>query len=198
MRREGGVFGGEKGESETAGGGRKAISSRQGQSDDGFHPLTPHASSPSACSARSTSSCGRGGSCGVSDRHALLCAASRRLGAATAAEQQLQRAASHLAFRLHCRLRLSEVAAKVAFTSAGNLSRLFRLRYGMNFRAYLQKLRLGKAAELLASTRLPVGTIARRVGYRDFSRFGQHFKRMHGMEPSRWRTLRASKRVSNS
>ena len=40
----------------------------------------------------------------------------------------LQRAASHLAFRLHCRLRLSEVAAKVAFTSAGNLSRLFRLR----------------------------------------------------------------------
>jgi AraC-like DNA-binding protein len=99
----------------------------------------------------------------------------------------LQRAASHLAFRLHCRLRLSEVATKVAFTSAGNLSRLFRLRYGMSFRAYLQELRLGKAAELLASTRLPVGTIARRVGYRDFSRFGQHFKRRHGVEPREWR-----------
>ena len=105
----------------------------------------------------------------------------------------LQRAASHLAFRLHCRLRLSEVAAKVAFTSAGNLSRLFRLRYGMNFRAYLQTLRLEKAAELLASTRLLVGTIARRVGYRDFSRFGQHFKRMHGMEPRRWRALEVAK-----
>jgi len=36
--------------------------------------------------------------------------------------------------------------------------------YGLNFRAYLQKLRLEKAAELLATTRLPVGTIARRVG----------------------------------
>jgi len=99
----------------------------------------------------------------------------------------LQRAASHLAFRLHCRLRLSEVAAKVAFTSAGNLSRLFRLRYGMSFRAYLLGLRLEKAAELLASTRLPVGTIARRVGYRDFSRFGQHFKRRYGVEPRQWR-----------
>ena len=105
----------------------------------------------------------------------------------------LQRAASHLAFRSHCRLRLSEVAAKVAFTSAGNLPRLFRLRYGMNFRAYLQKLRLEKAAELLASTRLPVGTIARRVGYRDFSRFGLHFKRMHGVEPRRWRALEVAK-----
>jgi len=105
----------------------------------------------------------------------------------------LQRAASHLAFRLHCRLRLSEVAVKVAFTSAGNLSRLFRQRYGMNFRAYLQKLRLEKAAELLASTKLPVGTIARRVGYRDFSRFGQHFKRMYGVEPRRWRALEVAK-----
>jgi transcriptional regulator GlxA family with amidase domain len=64
---------------------------------------------------------------------------------------------------------------------------------GMNFRAYLQKIRLGKAAELLASTRLPVGTIARRVGHRDFSRFGQHFKRMHGVEPRRWRALEVTK-----
>jgi len=99
----------------------------------------------------------------------------------------LQRAASHLAFRMHCRLRLSDVATKVAFTSPGNLSRLFRQRYGLSFQAYLQKLRLEKAAELLTTTRLPVATIARRVGYRDGSRFGQHFKRMFRCEPRRWR-----------
>lgn len=107
----------------------------------------------------------------------------------------LQRAAAHLAFRLHCPLRLGDVAAKVAFTSAGNLSRLFRVRYGMSFRTYLQKLRLEKAAELLRSTRLAVSTIARRVGYRDVSRFGQHFKRKFGAEPSRWRQPAAPGRV---
>ncbi|MBI5691377.1 MAG: helix-turn-helix domain-containing protein [Verrucomicrobia bacterium] len=110
-----------------------------------------------------------------------------------AAADPLQRATSHLAFRLHCRLRLTDVAAKVAFTSQGNLSRLFRLRYGMSFRSYLQNLRLEKAAELLESTRLPIGAIARRVGYRDFPRFSQHFKRRHGVEPRRWRRAKQTK-----
>jgi len=104
----------------------------------------------------------------------------------------LQRATAHLAFRMHSRLRLSQVASKVAFTSAGNLSRLFRQRYGLSFRSYLQKLRMEKAAELLAETRLPVASIARRVGYRDCSRFGQHFQRIYRVKPSRWRTKAAT------
>ena len=99
----------------------------------------------------------------------------------------LQRATAHLAFRLHCPLRLGYVAARVAFTSPGNLSRLFRQRYGLSFQNYLQKLRMEKAAELLGTTRLPIARIARRVGYRDVSRFGEHFKRRFHAEPRRWR-----------
>ena len=99
----------------------------------------------------------------------------------------LQRAAAHLAFRMHCPLRLSEVARKVAFTSPGNLSRLFRQHLGVSFQGYLQKLRLEKAAELLRATRLPVARIARRVGYRDVSRFGQHFKRRFQASPTAYR-----------
>jgi AraC-like DNA-binding protein len=106
------------------------------------------------------------------------------------ATESLQRAAAHLAFRLARPLRLGDVAAKVAFTSAGNLSRLFRRHYGLSFQAYLQKLRLEKAAELLATTRLPIARIAKRVGYRDVSRFGQHFKRNFGKAPSDWRNVR--------
>jgi len=102
----------------------------------------------------------------------------------------LQRAAVHLAFRLHCPLKLTEVARTVAFTSPGNLSRLFRLRHGLSFQAYLQKLRLEKAAELLCHTRLPVSRIARRVGYRDVSRFGQHFKRAFDATPLEYRVSR--------
>jgi AraC-like DNA-binding protein len=107
--------------------------------------------------------------------------------ATTREADPLQRAAAHLAFRLHSPVRLSDVAAKVAFTSPGNLSRLFRQRYGISFQGYLQKLRMEKAAELLRTTRLPIASVARRVGYRDVSRFGQHFKRRFAREPSRWR-----------
>lgn len=99
----------------------------------------------------------------------------------------LQRATAHVAFRMHCSLRLTEVARKVAFTSPGNLSRLFRQYHGVSFQGYLQKVRLDKAAELLRSTRLPVARIARRVGYRDVSRFGQHFKRLTGKTPLAFR-----------
>lgn len=99
----------------------------------------------------------------------------------------LKRAVAHLAFQLHSPLKLTEVARKVAFTSAGNLSRLFRQRHGLSFQGYLQKLRLEKAAELLKTTRLPIARIAKRVGYRDVSRFGQHFKRHHGVTPAAFR-----------
>jgi AraC-like DNA-binding protein len=102
-------------------------------------------------------------------------------------DDPLQRAVAHLAFRLHCPLKLGEVAREVAFTSPGNLSRLFRQHHGLGFQAYLQRLRLEKAAELLRSTRLPVARIAKRVGYRDVSRFGQHFKRMAGKPPLDYR-----------
>ena len=94
---------------------------------------------------------------------------------------------SHLAFRLHCPLKLTEVARKIAFTSVGNLSRLFRQHRGLSFQAYLQKLRLEKAAELLRSTRLSISRVSKRVGYRDVSRFGQHFKRQYGRTPGEWR-----------
>lgn len=99
----------------------------------------------------------------------------------------LRRATAYLAFHLHTPVKLTEVASRIAFTSAGNLSRLFRQHYGLSFQAYLQKLRLEKAAELLVTTRLPIARIARRVGYCDVSRFGQHFKRHHGHTPSEWR-----------
>jgi AraC-like DNA-binding protein len=99
----------------------------------------------------------------------------------------LKRAVAHLVFRLHCPLKLTHVANKIAFTSPGNLSRLFRQQHGLSFQAYLQRLRLEKAAELLNTTRLPIARIAKRVGYRDVSRFGQHFKRVFKATPAAYR-----------
>ncbi len=96
-------------------------------------------------------------------------------------------AASYVGSHLHCTLRLKDIASQIAFTSAGHLSRLFRQKYGMGFNAHLQKLRMEKAVELLETTSLLIGTIALRVGYRDASRFVQHFERRYRMSPRQWR-----------
>ncbi|NBV85570.1 MAG: helix-turn-helix domain-containing protein [Verrucomicrobia bacterium] len=111
------------------------------------------------------------------------------------ADTPVQRATAHIAFRMHCPLRLEQVAKTIGFTSAGNLSRLFRQQHGVSFQGYLQKVRLEKAADLLGTTHLPVVWIARRVGYRDVSRFGQHFKRRFGLPASQWREQRSARSV---
>jgi transcriptional regulator GlxA family with amidase domain len=93
------------------------------------------------------------------------------------------------------RKRYPPKTAKNPFTSAGNLSRLFRTRHGVSFLTYLQRLRIEKAAELLSSTRLAVASVARRVGYRYVFRFGQHFRRYHGETPGEWRVRCAGTRA---
>ncbi|MCF7853880.1 MAG: helix-turn-helix domain-containing protein [Candidatus Pacebacteria bacterium] len=95
----------------------------------------------------------------------------------------LERTTAAIAFRLGTPISLREIAEKTAFVSAGHLSRLFRERYGVSFQKYLQNQRLDKASRLLVETSLSVAEIARRVGYNDVSRFGQHFKRRFGTLP---------------
>ena len=99
----------------------------------------------------------------------------------------LHLASAHIAAHLQYPLKLGDVASKVAFTSPGNLSRLFRVHHGLSFKAYLQKLRMTKAAELLEETDLPVNIIARRVGYRNLSLFSLHFARHYQLRPREWR-----------
>ena len=117
-------------------------------------------------------------------------------GAPTNASGSFHRVATHLSANLHCRVRLEKVAREVAFVSPRSLSRLFLQHCGLGFQCYLQALRMQKAAELLCTTRLPVATIARRVGYRDVSRFGEHFKCQFDAQPSQCRSSNTHTRVS--
>jgi AraC-like DNA-binding protein len=103
----------------------------------------------------------------------------------------LQRAIAAIAFNLAGTISLKDVAAHVASASPGHLSHLFRKHHGVGFQQYVQRLRLEKAARLLSNTALPIGTIAVRVGYPDFSRFGQHFKRRYGLTPRAYRKREA-------
>ncbi len=99
----------------------------------------------------------------------------------------LDRAAAYLVLHLDEPVRLSYVATTIAHISAGHLARLFRERYGMSFGDHLREMRLQSAADQLRHSRYPIGKIARRVGYRDASRFSQHFARRFKMTPTVYR-----------
>jgi transcriptional regulator GlxA family with amidase domain len=90
-------------------------------------------------------------------------------------------------------LRIGEVAGRVA-TSPRQLQRIFADVAGMGFRSYLRRLRMSKAADLLATTPLPVKEIARSVGYGDASQVSKAFKRTNGVSPSRCRAMARARR----
>jgi len=102
-------------------------------------------------------------------------------------------ASAYLASHMQYPLRLDKVAAKVASISPRHLSRLFQQQHGMGFQAYLQHLRMTKAAELLAKSSLPIAAIARRTGYRCMSLFIAHFVRHHHLCPREWRKMKNSR-----
>lgn len=104
-------------------------------------------------------------------------------GDAALLDDPLAQACAYVAFHLHEPIRLGVLARHYAHVSPGHLARLFRTQYGVGFTTYLRQMRLRKAVELLTASDLPVGQIARRVGYRDASRFAQHFRRQFGMAP---------------
>jgi AraC-like DNA-binding protein len=86
-------------------------------------------------------------------------------------------------------LRIDEVARRVA-TSPRQLQRVFADVAGLGFRSYLRRIRMSRAAELLATTDIPVKEVARRVGYGDAGQFSKAFKCAHGVSPTQSRAMR--------
>ncbi len=99
----------------------------------------------------------------------------------------LGRALAYLALNLDQPVRLGYLAKHVAHVSQGHLTRLFRERFGVSFSDHLREMRLQSAADRLRYSRHPIGKIAGLVGYRDPSRFTQHFSRRFKITPSAYR-----------
>ncbi len=79
------------------------------------------------------------------------------------------------------------VLAAACSMSSRHLLRLFRSTTGMSVAAYMAELRLERAMNLLAKTRLQTKEIAYRVGFSNASSFGEAFRRKTGVPPSRYR-----------
>jgi AraC-like DNA-binding protein len=88
-------------------------------------------------------------------------------------------------------LTLDDIARRVA-SSRRQLQRAFAEIGRTTFREHLAKVRMARAAELLAVGTLTVREVARRVGYRQPAQFAKAFRRHVGVAPSDFRARRGS------
>lgn len=79
-----------------------------------------------------------------------------------------------------------DIAAYV-HVSPEHLSRLFKKAEGMTLVDYIQMKKIEAAKQLLKSTRLSVGEIALRIGYKNFAYFSGIFKKYTGQTPMNYR-----------
>ena len=80
------------------------------------------------------------------------------------------------------RLRMTELAARLV-VSADKLERAFRAAAGMAPGAYYRRLRLRRAADLLAHSSLPVRDVALACGFANMSSFARAFREFEGVPP---------------
>src|SRR6266480_2867004 len=92
-------------------------------------------------------------------------------------------------------LSLDQIARRVA-SSRRQLQRAYAEIGQTTFRAHLTKVRMDRAAELLATRRLTVREVASRVGYRQPAQFAKAFRRHQGLAPSTFRS--AASRTLNA
>ncbi len=84
-------------------------------------------------------------------------------------------------------IRLRDIA-RWSYTNPSHLCRLFHRWIGMSPLAYLTRLRMGAAWQLLVETSLPISIVAWMVGYRNLRCFLRHFEKNFGLKPSQTRT----------
>lgn len=77
--------------------------------------------------------------------------------------------------------------AKHFSISETSLKNYFRGIYGQNISSYMCNLRMHTAAELLATTHLPIAEISIRVGYSNQGKFAANFKKIFQVSPSEYR-----------
>ncbi len=81
---------------------------------------------------------------------------------------------------------LSTVADRLSLSS-GYLGQIFKADSGVSFRAYLRRVRVTRAKELMTDLTLNLSQIADRVGYDDISYFSRSFLEETGVRPNEYR-----------
>ena len=101
----------------------------------------------------------------------------------------LEEANAIVAHEYASELSLDDIARRVA-SSRRQLQRAYAEIGGTTFRDHLTRVRMDRAAEMLASQTLTVREVAHRVGYRQPAQFAKAFRRHRGVAPSDFRADR--------
>jgi two-component system response regulator YesN len=102
-------------------------------------------------------------------------------------QKSIARAAREYVEQHHAEpLSLTDVSDHLNF-SPGYLGALFKAEYGIPLKAYLRRVRIARAKELMRDPRLNLTEVALRVGFEDISYFSQSFLEETGVRPSEYR-----------
>lgn len=85
---------------------------------------------------------------------------------------------------------IKEIAEKILFMNQDYISHLFSEKKGVNFSAYLKKIRIDYAKEILKEGGHSVTDTASMVGYNDTSQFIRIFKQETGITPKKYCGMR--------
>ena len=83
-------------------------------------------------------------------------------------------------------LTLRDLGSKY-FINSSYLGQIFRKKFGMSFKDYLNNYRIGIASEMLLNSDRKVADIAADVGYKDVDYFVGKFFEVHGCTPTKYR-----------
>ena len=98
----------------------------------------------------------------------------------------LQPALEYISKNVDKPLRTSDIGLATR-TSVARLNTLFRQETGLSAKEYVTRFRVESARNLLANSRIHIGTVARLCGYDSLPYFVSVFKRYVGYSPSRFR-----------
>ena len=87
----------------------------------------------------------------------------------------------------HCRTVTLQELSRLFNYSPRQMQRIIKNATGMSFLENVQKLRMEKAADLLAHTDRTVEQVARETGYESLNNFRAIFRRTYGCTPQEWR-----------
>ncbi len=105
---------------------------------------------------------------------------------------KLRRVADHIDANLCGELTLGELSG-VVHMSPFHFARLFKRTAGVPPHRFVVRRRVDRAIELLAGGELPIGEIARLVGYATPSHFTTVFRRITGITPTEYRRGRGER-----
>ncbi len=91
-----------------------------------------------------------------------------------------------------------EELARITRCTPRHLSRIFYELVGMSFSDKRAEIRLGRARELLATSKSKVVEVAFESGYKSLSLFNQMFTRRFGISPGKWRQKNGISRLGEN